>query len=364
MTTISFVPVGRTKAPPRTLEEAMNSRDNALNFVRLILASSVILAHSYPLGGFGAMPFFPGTDLGQVAVAGFFAASGFLIAGSRSRLGFLPYIWRRAIRIYPAYWTALILVAFVFAPLSTLQHGQWSLNDGLGYVLRNSTLWIDHYQVGATLTEVPFVGAWNGSLWTLFYEFSAYLALGVLFFARVLRRPAALFVLFVLATVAQLLAKGPLDITTNLILHFLWLGTFFVAGSFLWSVSNRLPLSGWLGALAAALTLGALLSGHFTVLAPLPFAYLILWLGGTLPTRIGSTNDVSYGVYIYAFPIQQTLSVWGWAQAMGPVASAALALIMTTVVAWCSWVAVERPALRLKNLVPAKRHRSTATPGT
>ena len=85
-------------------------------------------------------------------------------------------------------------------------------------------------------------------------------------------------------------------------------------------------------------------------LTPLPLGYLLLWLGGTLGVRIGVENDISYGVYIYAFPVQQSLALAGAPAVLGFAGMAGAALLLTLPLAWLSWILVERPALRLKNL--------------
>ncbi len=92
----------------------------------------------------------------------------------------------------------------------------------------------------------------------------------------------------------------------------------------------------------------------FSTLAPLPLAYLLLWLGGVLPTRVGAKNDISYGVYIYAFPVQQLLALAG-VQRFGVIPMMVASTICTIPLAWSSWVLVERPAMRLKGWRSAPR---------
>src|SRR5690606_38712772 len=48
------------------------------------------------------------------------------------------------------------------------------------FVYLNSTLRIGAYDIAGTPTGVPYPGAWNGSLWTLYYEFLCYLIVGLL----------------------------------------------------------------------------------------------------------------------------------------------------------------------------------------
>ena len=84
-----------------TLRDALRGRDNGLNLVRLVLAGRVVVGHSWPIGGFGANGFMLG--MRNWAVYGFFAISGYLIAGSRLRLGWASFMMRRAARILPGY---------------------------------------------------------------------------------------------------------------------------------------------------------------------------------------------------------------------------------------------------------------------
>ena len=84
-------------------------------------------------------------------------------------------------------------------------------------------------------------------------------------------------------------------------------------------------------------------------LAPLPLGYFLLSVGGSRRILIGSNNDVSYGAYIYAFPVEQLLVVLG-VHRLGYTAMFITALAVTLPLAWLSWTCVEQPAMRLKNL--------------
>src|SRR5690349_2390477 len=91
----------------------LDGRDNALNAVRLLLATFVVVDHSLEAatGQPGPWPY-----LGGFAVDGFFAISGYLIAGSRARLEMRPFLWRRALRLMPGYWALLLFTALLAAP--------------------------------------------------------------------------------------------------------------------------------------------------------------------------------------------------------------------------------------------------------
>lgn len=210
--------------------------------------------------------------------------------------------------------------------------------------------------VPGTLTTVPFAEVWNGSAWTLHYEFWAYLVVGLLLTFSVVRRRGLLVfgALFVLIIVIQPLAHGPLDVSTSLYLHALRLGGYFIAGSLFYFGRNRIYLSGKV-ALTSAILLGLLAALHLdTWFAQLPFAYLLFWLGANLRTRIGATNDISYGIYIYAFPMQQfTFLLVG--TSLGWVGHSVVAFGLTIPLALASWFYVERPAMSLARFVPKKR---------
>lgn len=338
---------------PNTLRSALSTHDNALNFVRLVLAASVILSHSWAVGGFGQHPF---NGLGDWAVNGFFALSGYLIAGSRLRLNFGQFMMSRAFRIFPAFWLVLVGTAFVIAPLSTLATDEtWQLGSALDYVVRNAGLYVFQWGVDDTLTSVPFVGAWNGSLWTLFYEFVAYIGAALLLTLPWARRHAlvATGVATAAVIVAQIAALGPLDVSTNLFLNFLRLGSFFAAGMFRYFLADKLSLKWWNAAIAGATLAVMAVLGVADLLGQIPLAYLLLWIGARAKTRIGSKNDVSYGVYVWGFPVQQLLVVFGFTW-LGPWLTALLALIVTLPLAWGSWKLVENPAMRLRKRITSR----------
>jgi len=338
-----LVPQARER---RVLGELLDSRDNALNLLRLILASAVIVGHVAPVGGFGLSRW---ESAGDIAVNGFFTVSGFLVMGSRMRLPFLDYLWRRVARIYPGFFVCLVVTSAVFAPVSTLLTGQGlSPGSALTYVLRNLGIVMTQHNIPHTLDHAAYPEAWNGSLWTLSYEFAAYLAAGALLTAGWVRRnaTAVLGALLAGASLAVLLGSWPLQVENAA-----RLGAFFLAGMLLRSCRATLPLRGGLAAVALVVlvvAIGWTPAPLMHALTPVPMAYLLLWAGVALPGRLGHTNDISYGVYIYAFPCQQLLALGG-ATTWGPVAYAVLSLTLTLVPATMSWFAVERPALRLSH---------------
>lgn len=336
--------------PSRNLATFFDPRRNSLNAIRLALAAAVIVSHSWPLGGFGDDPAIQGVNLGTWAVSGFFAISGWLITGSGLGLSLRQYLWRRLLRIYPGYFVCLLAVAFLFAPAAAaLGHADYSISSGVGYLLKNLGLEVQQWGVAHTLTDVPWPDTWNGPLWTLLYEFACYLVVAAIISISGNRRWVRFAVgsCFALAAAVQaLIAWGGLsaplavDRATRL-------GVFFFAGALLYLLQDVVPASSRLALASLVLVVGAAFVEGTAVIAPIPFAYLCIWISARLHWHTGRKNDISYGIYIYGWPVQQMLAVAG-AQRLGVTPFLLLSLVLTVPFAALSWKLVEQPALRLK----------------
>jgi peptidoglycan/LPS O-acetylase OafA/YrhL len=346
-------------ATPRStvaIADAFHPKRNSLNAIRLVLAILVIVSHTWPIGGYGDDPMLGDETLGTWAVAGFFAISGYLITASRLHTtSFLDYLSRRIARIYPAFAVVLIVTAFVIAPLSAAVTGDgpWTLTGALGYVEHNAFLQLRQYGIGGTLSDVPYARVWNGSLWTLFYEFLCYLVVGI-GLTFIPRRWAAAVTGFILvACSAATLAFTVTDLSAPTTIELLAkLGTYFAAGALLYQLSDRIPKTALLAISSAGVILVSAALGVSAAFAGLPIAYLMIYAGIMLPlNRVGARHDISYGMYVYAFPVQQLL-VQGFPDNRLPVAVfAALAILCTLPLAWVSSLFVEQPALRLRTVL-------------
>lgn len=352
----------------RSLASALSGRDNALNLVRLGLALLVIFGHAFPLGGFTAFQYGPFLHAGWhgQAVVGFFAISGFLILGSALRMPLLPYLWRRFLRIYPGYIIALLVTAFVAAPIGHLIDPRvpWSGAEALRFVIESLDLKVGTLPVSADPQVIATGHAWNGSLWTLFYEGLAYVLVGLLVAVPAVARhirwvsPAAALVL----TAAQA-APGIDDLVHtvlpgtlgNLLLAGLPLSAAFTWGMTMHGIATQIHLRPAVTA-AAAICLAILLSitgapWFITGLIGIPLTvYTVLTAGALLPWRLGATNDLSYGVYVYAYPVQVLLILLG-ITSVGWFLTATACAVCTLPIAAASWWLVEKPALSLKNMV-------------
>lgn len=346
-----------------------------MNALRLGLAGLVLLSHSLKFQGYeDPLGDLTGgdVDLGTLAVDGFFALSGFLIAGSWSASPSTGrYLWRRCLRILPGFWVCLVVSAFVLLPLARLLESgslagfPWTgEQSALSYVVANAALFIQQYEVPGTLGGE----AVNGPLYTLFYEFACYLgiaALGALGLLRdrvwpLLAVTAAVWLL----SLSELLDGALLTSRSETLETALRFGSMFLAGAVASRLAPRLPMGPAGGALAAVVLVQALVLASmgatpeastlvYVVIAPAAVAYLVL-LAGSSPRlhRVGAHRDLSYGLYVYAWPVQALLLLAGGAAWPLPVYTAA-SLGAGLLLALASWTWVEAPALRLKSWTPA-----------
>ncbi len=336
-------------------------RDNNFNLIRLLAALSVIFSHSTAVLGLpGDREIFfdrLGLSAGEMAVDVFFVASGFLVTGSLVNRGSLiAFLWARALRIYPALWVMLVLTVFVLAPaLTILPVADYFRAPGTyEYFWKCATLIGGvRYSLPGVFETMPVKGEFNGSLWTLPIELRMYLYLAAGWFvlaAVPAIRVKALTLIAPVAAAAFLaiilrgrLSGGPFNAADIRVFMFL-------AGTTLYLWRDKVAMNrGAIFALMAALAIASLNKSVFFVAYLLFLAPLVLLLAYIPGGRVRSFNaygDFSYGVYIYAFPIQQTLAQVF--PALSLFVMITLSGLLTLGVAALSWHGVEKRALALK----------------
>ena len=350
----------------RTLGQAFDPRANALNSFRLALATAVILWHTFPLTG-RHLPFAVHQLFSQAWVDGFFAVSGFLITSSwlsRPRLG--VYFAARALRILPGLWICLTVTAFVIAPIGVAIQGGSAARLLLSsapveYVVKNSAVWIFQVDIGGTPRGIPDPGMWNGSLWTLQYEVLCYIAVAGLGLVGLLARRWFLLAAMALAVTWAALASYPLDGVATVAQNGARFAVMFLAGALLHHFRDMIPARWSLVAVSVAVVLVTTLLPDYRLVAAIPLAYAIIVSGALIHNeRFRLRNDLSYGVYIYACPIQQLLVICGLGT-LNPIVLTIIAAVATLPFAAMSWFLVEKPAMALKARLRGKRVRPGLT---
>ncbi|MGH3622017.1 MAG: acyltransferase family protein, partial [Sciscionella sp.] len=305
---------------------------------------------------------------GYVALMGFFAMSGYQISESwAADPTWWRYLAKRVLRIWPPLLFVVLVCALVIGPLVTVvsSHDYWSSRLTWSYVLNNATLYNVAHLLPGVFLHNPYPWSVNGSLWTLPMEFTGYLVVlvfGLVAFVR--HSKAMLFPLLVGLMVADGMFGSGVGFggTAGSILH-TPIGSLcsfmvaFVVGMILFSYRDRIPLHG-----VAALVLLVVYAAVYVTPAarfalPLMAGYGSIVLAHRWPKPFARHDRwvyCSYGLYVWAFPIQQLVVLAGLREEW-LVAAASVPLAYTA--GLFSWHVIERPTQRLRYYLrrPAKR---------
>jgi peptidoglycan/LPS O-acetylase OafA/YrhL len=317
----------------------------------------VIFSHSFPLArGKDGDPLsllnHEQMTFGSLAVYLFFFISGFLITASWLNCKSMnDYMRRRILRIFPGYTVALIfsfLIASAFAshPFADLPSRLEKFKDVFSLDLNScSGDWV--------FPKNPFPFSGNGSLWTINPEFMCYLLVAAIGLFGFFKHRFLIFTAFLTMFghySLTLLLEGVASIQYDRGFFVFLFATVFFWGACAWLWRDKIPIHPALAILALIITLITIpFSPWFMVLAPFAASYLALWVGFACRIKFLAwcdKTDLSYGVYLFAFPIQQTFVSAGFTN---PWVLFAIATPVSLAVAFLSWTFVEKPFLQMKS---------------
>lgn len=328
---------------------------NNFNLIRLLLALLVIVSHAAELmeGGrsreiltnlFGTISF------GELAVDGFFVVSGFLILGSWQRNpNVAQFLVGRVLRIYPAFVVAVIVCVGLVVP-------RYSANQDYYFGFSSYAFESIYNVLKLRLPAHPLVfegsnyPALNGSLWSISFEFKAYLAVLGLGVLGLLRSKKIWLGITALLVCLYLMHKTGVYDLKGKFLSVRTLMCFFVGGAY-YLYQNLIKFSIFWIALAV---IGFIVGLNFDVVAEVGLAlclgYLIFWFAFNVKSLNGFNRfpDISYGIYLYAWPVNKILlyhypdvTLWG---------SILVVSLVSMILGSASWYLVEKPALRIKEI--------------
>lgn len=344
---------------------------NNLDAVRLAAAGMVLYGHSFVLLGRPEPLFLSWLPLGPLGVYIFFTISGYLVSESWDRdPHLLRFFQRRLLRILPGLAVCLVLTVLVLGPLlTTLPLKTYFTHQHTWGYLQNIALHIVYYLPGV-FEHNRVANAVNGSLWSLPVEFLMYIVVAVV---GVLHGNRWVVAVLAIASAATSLLWAQVS-QEMLVVYNFDLRQAFICGTYFWvgacfqkfDINRHLTLSTGMLALFAMLCLEPwtrqLAMASWVLLPTVVLAFGFAhspWLA-----RLTGSGDYSYGVYIYAFPIQQAV-VYLWPQ-IGVGTYLLVCTAGTLVFAILSWHLVERRALSLKprhlgSTRPSDRALSAAT---
>jgi peptidoglycan/LPS O-acetylase OafA/YrhL len=347
------------------------------DFLRLFLAVSVVAIHtSYVMHG-PPRTAGPAWLFAFAILPMFFALGGFLVAASAERLPLRQFLLNRGFRIFPAMIVEIALSACILGPLvSDLPLGGYLEDPNFPQYFLGMVGWVQ-FDLPGVFRHNPFPTVVNGSLWTVPQDLAAYALLACLIAAGLVRRHVVLLIAVALLLVdallqieatAAMIATTPAVETGTLFLGTKLMASFF-CGCAIYLLRYRLPCHPAIaGAILAALVMVSLLgdpglarSSGFRLLALPLLSYLVVILGHMRLPRISvlAKGDYSYGIYLYAFPLQQLVSLL-LPGLQSPLLHFSLSMALTLTWAGLSWHWVEKPLLRYRSRFSFVAHRPEA----
>lgn len=330
--------------------------NNGFTLLRILAATLVLITHTYVVLGITGGDIFERNQivgLSKLGVDSFFIMSGFLVTLSLMRSGnLLTFALNRAIRIIPGLAIAVIVTAFIVGPLVSTEPNY--LSDARTWSYLYNILIFNLHPFLPGVFEDHAVAVVNGSLWTLPLEVLCYAGLAILAFSGGIKTRIIMLlaiVMLYLHLTDTFTREASFLTVPQLFMN--ELGYLFLAGSLLASCKDKIPLN-WM---ATAISVGAIVCGYAFGGADWHNAALIYLL--LLPYTIISAalllkrfsflnkHDISYGVYIYGFVVQQ-LIVSLFPNLKNPEAFMLLSIVLSYLAGYASWKLVEKPSLSLK----------------
>ena len=342
-------PAAGAMAQPAAAPRVVNNFD----LLRLCAALLVFWFHALAFTGRPIPMLFSWVAPGPLGVYIFFLISGYLISKSwDSDPNAFRFLARRALRIFPGLVVLVLLTTLLLGPaLTTLPLRDYFRHPSFGEYFYNAVLQ-PRYALPGVFEHQAVSQAVNGSLWSLPMEFTLYLALMVLGVARAPRWAlAGLLVACCWATLQWSVKRDPLVIFGGMIVQDLvQYSVYFLIGACV----ARFRLERWLTVTTLCAAMALMLAAEpwptasrIVSWVAFPCVFLTFGLATSVPGRaLARVGDYSYGVYIYAFPVQQT--VLDLYPILSMTAYVLSSLAITLVLAAASWHLVERWALHWK----------------
>lgn len=346
-------------------EKSSIRSSNCFDLMRVIAASAVLYSHSFAVIGHPEPRPIAGQTIGSLAVALFFGISGFLVCQSwRSDPSLYRFTMRRALRIMPGLFVVVAFTALIVGPIFTsVSLESYFSGSAVFAYFPQTLLFVSVPGLPGLFETNPLPHGNNASLWTLRYEvlMYAFLALGASVMPKSTLRSlcTGLLAAFALSWLLLTLTDNkpyemPAAWRIGMELHgdrLCSLGAYFFSGCVLSMYFDRLRLSPPLTVVLIGVCVAIPSADWVQPLLWFAIPYGAITFAYKAPAAMKSLSgyDYSYGIYVYAFPIQQIV-----AQSMTDVdqrwfSSLMISAVLTFALAGLSWHLVEKPALGLKS---------------
>lgn len=365
---------------------ANRGHGSGFDFLRLALASCVLLSHCAQIYmGNESLLLDSSFWLFHYAILPmFFALSGFLVTASAFRNSIRDFVFHRALRIVPALAVEICLSALILGPLLTTHTLAEYYSSAKTFIYFTNIFGWVHYELPGVFETNPLSGVVNGSIWTIPHEIACYVIIVLLMSVGALKKP----VLLIALAGAMLAVAGLARITlgkvgmqelvgpnmSDILSQMTRLLPYFVLGCATYLYRHSIPLNGPLFLACIAGLLGvSLLVDHSAAQSPIfslavapLLIYVTVYIGLADMPRIPlyANGDYSYGIYLYGFPIQQSI-MYVTRGHISPANFVLASFVLTSLFAAFSWHVIEKPVLRLRGYIvsgPARVLTPTSPP--
>ncbi len=250
-------------------------------------------------------------SLGGLAVSVFFCAGGYLIARSMDRLqDGKKFLKARIMRIFPLLFVTVCLCAFVMGPLITSYDIKAYFQNVQVYkYLLNGILILQHNLPGVFLNS-PYSPTVNGPLWTLPVEFLCYICCYIMWKIHFMEKKNIKFSIPLVSIGILLIFIFVRVSGIDILLASIRPGLLFYIGIWFYVYRDDIELSGKGVILALGILMISIPANLLNVGMLIAFPYILFYISFAVwqvPDRIGVIGNISYGMYLCGYPIQQII---------------------------------------------------------
>lgn len=348
-------------------EKLSISRNNNFDLIRIFAALQVVIWHGAEhlnLGGqiygMSFLKYFPGVPI-------FFVISGFLITASFQRNpNYINYFKNRALRIFPGLWVAFIVLFIILVLTSSVDFSSFISSEMILWVFAQLSLF--QFWTPDILRNWG-VGAPNGSLWTIPVEIGFYILVPLFFMIarkNKLKLRVILFTGLIFGIVINMYGSGLgtdaiyrklLAVSVFPYLHYFLIGALiyhywpqlkkYIEGRILfWALFYFFYTI--IFSVNLVLYQPSYWPNAYGLISIIILSFVVISAAFSYPnfsSRLLNGNDLSYGTYIYHMIVINVLVQYGY---VGNIIYLLGGIAITLLLAFLSWVFVEKPALSFK----------------
>jgi peptidoglycan/LPS O-acetylase OafA/YrhL len=327
----------------KVLDTVLKRENNNFDLIRLLAALMVLLFHTFYLfkdhePHIHSSALLKGESIGGLAVYVFFFLSGMFITSSfiNSRSNY-AFGLMRIFRLWPALIVCVILTVFIAGPLVSRYpvRAYFASEGARGYLIHDILLYHIRYALPGVFETNYYPAAVNGSIWTLPIEIICYFMVYLLGIIRVFKNKIVVIIIYSLIITLYFLNLG--SVQDYLKAPF----PFFVAGSLFYIFGKNIIVDYKIS--IAFIIIYCIFFKVFFLYLAVVYGVLVLGSSGIFKS-IKLPGDFSYGIYIYAFLIQQLVAHYN--PDMTPYQSLFLTTPATVLMASLSWYFIEHPSIQ------------------